>query len=86
MRLWERNDAPPHVEHAPGAGAHPYLVLCHRPPEDAAAAAASDREDAPSYLFDDEADHADSTDEGLDLDGGGQHSTATVYQWVRVPR
>jgi hypothetical protein len=74
MKLWERNDAPPHVEHAPGAGAHPYLVLCHRPPEDAAA---SEREEAPSYLV----DEPDDIDEHLDLD-----RTATVYQWVRIPR
>jgi hypothetical protein len=83
MRLWERNDAPPHVDGAPGAGARPYLVLCHRPP---AEAAASGRGDAPS---DHDIDH-DVGDEarthlGLDLDGG-RHRTATVYQWVRIPR
>jgi len=79
MKLWERNDAPPHVDGAPGAGTRPYLVLCHRRPEDAAAA--SDRGEAPS-----EHDAGDEDLEDLDLDGGGRYRTATVYQWVRIPR
>jgi hypothetical protein len=75
MKLWERNDAPPLVDGAPGAtGAHPYLVLCHRPPEEAAASSTPDG--APS----------DDANEGLDLDDSGRNSTAVVYQWVRIPR
>jgi hypothetical protein len=49
MKLWERNDAP-QVDGAPGAGAHPYLVLCHRPPEEADDAAG----DEPFALDDDD--------------------------------
>lgn len=80
MKLWERTDAPPHVAGAPGAGARPYLVLCHRPPEDAAA---SGREAAPS---DHDAEPDDGVHEDLDLDGGDHHRTAIVYQWVRIAR
>jgi hypothetical protein len=83
QKLWERNDAPPHVAGAPGAGARPYLVLCHRPPEDDA----SGREAAPS---DHDAEIEDGVPseahEDLDLDGGNRHRTAIVYQWVRIPR
>ena len=80
MKLWERNDAPSHVDGAPGAaGAHPYLVLCRRPAEEAAASSAPDG--TPS-----DADSDDDATEAFDLDDTSSNCTAVVYQWVRIPR
>jgi hypothetical protein len=89
MKLWERNDAPPHVDGAPGAAADPYLVLCHRPPEDAAAATAAiatSVEPGASPLGDGYGFHGTESDErpGLDGTGGVTEHTAVVYQWVRI--
>jgi hypothetical protein len=83
MKLWERNDAPPHVDGAPGAAAaDPYLVLCHRPPEDAA----SSVHDGALHEQDGLVRHGTESDERLGLDHGGgvTEHTAVVYQWVRI--
>ena len=86
MKLWERNDAPPHVDGAPGAAdAHPYMVLCHRPPEDATASSAHD---GSPHAVGGHGHGYDGTegDErfGLDDRGGVNEHTAVVYQWVRI--
>jgi hypothetical protein len=83
MKLWERNDAPPHVDGAPGAAAaHPYLVLCHRPPEEAASSVRD------SALHDQDGHAHDGTESherfGLDERDRVSDHTAVVYQWVRI--
>jgi hypothetical protein len=79
MRLWERNDAP-HVDGAPGAsGAHPYLVLCHRPPEEPCGSAAPGEASS-------EIDDAIYDEHESDYDDGDRRRTAVVYQWVKIPR
>jgi len=83
MKLWERNDAPPHVDGAPGAAAaDPYLVLCHRPPEDIAISG----DDGVAQVQDGYGHHGTESDERLGLDhrGGVTEHTAVVYQWVRI--
>jgi hypothetical protein len=70
LRTWERHDAPPHVEGAPGRRErrHPYLVLCHRRPEE---------QIEPPFAGFDEPSPSDH-------DESSTIRTAVVYQWVRI--
>jgi hypothetical protein len=72
MQLWERNDASPPVGSAPGRRErkHPYVVLCHRRPQEHLEQVVAAGFDEPSP-----SEHESTT-----------IRTAVVYQWVRLAR